>query len=314
VQLPPRAASATLRRLRALASDGATLRAAARKLARPVGCDIAELVCSQPAALDLLRGRLLLPGALLHLGAAALRVSRAEASSATASDQPLRILPGCAPPRHLTRRRAHASARLAARASAWCCGRRLRRGRRSGRRSLPTPQMPRSLQAPQWPSPRYASSSPGPRCTPPPRARWACVGRGACCCTGRPGAARRCWCAPCATSAAPRCTCWARVTSWAHSRASRSATCGRPSPRQLPAWRRVCLPCSSWTKWTHSARAGHAAQSTRRESPHSCWCCWCAIALRRRATPLTPPPQTGWRCCRRRTLPIRRAPAGGRRH
>jgi len=111
LQLPPLCSPRA--ELLALHDRGCTLRAHCERLPRPAGC---ALACVSPSPADaspppaaqtlllaasrLLPGRLLLPGALLHLSAvSALKVERAEAAAAVGEGTPLRCLPRrvCAP-------------------------------------------------------------------------------------------------------------------------------------------------------------------------------------------------------------------------
>lgn len=94
VQTPPLGAS--LEQLRHALGSGTPCRAAARKLpGRPVACDTLVTSGGALGAEALLRGRVVLPPCVLHLGNTQLHVLRAQAASAVGADTPLRVVPGC---------------------------------------------------------------------------------------------------------------------------------------------------------------------------------------------------------------------------
>jgi hypothetical protein len=100
VQLPPLACS--LAALRAAASSGAALQCSAARLpGRPVPCDSLTLAAAAaggavPGCEALLRQRVLLPGAALHLGGAQLLITHATAATELLEGTPLRVLARCA--------------------------------------------------------------------------------------------------------------------------------------------------------------------------------------------------------------------------
>ena len=95
VQLPP--LSASLPALRSAAARGALAGCASRLPGRPAPCDALALRGGRPGLEPLLRQRVLLPGAALHLGGVVLRVETATAAVALPEGQPLRVLAGCVP-------------------------------------------------------------------------------------------------------------------------------------------------------------------------------------------------------------------------